>query len=167
MRLLKVNHSTQQSGFIIITTLILLIMITVLAVSLTARNSGQTQMVTNTTDSLISFQKAEGALNQAVSQLVKGNYTPSGFAQNSSGLYLLQSDKPPVWSTINWNSDAAIKSFGGLVGPEAQYIIEQLPSVVQPGQSMTRMTRIYRVTGRVVDQNGNSSVLLQTTIQMQ
>jgi len=157
----------KQQGFILITTLFLLLMLTVLAVSQTASNTSQTQIATNATDSEISFEKAEGALNEAINRMLQNNYSIDLFANNSNGLYVFDSTKSPLWETVNWEGTGVIRSFSGMSGLQANYIIEQLPSVVQPGQSMRTLTRMYRITGRAVGQNGVSSVLLQSTIQLQ
>lgn len=161
------NRKTEQ-GFILITSLVLLMMLTVLGVAQISINSTQTQVATNVTDTETSFEKTEGAVNEAINQMLDHAYTASNFSSNTNGLYLFNQSTTPIWQTVNWESGGAvIRSFSGLNGLQASYIIEQLPSVVQPGQSMRALTRIYRITGRSVGQTGNSSVLIQSTVQIQ
>jgi type IV pilus assembly protein PilX len=157
----------KQSGYILLMSLILLILLTILAVSAVALNTSQTRIAANATDSEISFEKAEGALNEAQSLLVNGTYSASNFVPNNNGLYLFDATAAPKWTTLNWNSSAVINSFQGYSGSQASYIIEQLPSVVKPGQNMSIPTQVYRVTARAVGVNGNSSVILQSTVQLQ
>ena len=165
---LTLKNRKTEKGFILITTLVLLIMLTVLGVAQISINSTQTQVATNTTDSEISFEKTEGAVNEATNQMLDHVYTASNFSSNTNGLYLFDQSATARWQTINWDSSGAvIRSFSGLNGAQASYIIEQLPSVVQPGQSMKALTRIYRITGRAVGQTGYSSVLIQSTVQIQ
>jgi type IV pilus assembly protein PilX len=141
-------------------------MLTVLGLAQVSINTTQTQIATNAADLEISFEKAEGAMNEAVNQMLANNYSTSSFINNANGLYLFDKDSPPKWQTVDWNTGAVINSFSGSTRLQAKYIIEQLPSVAQPGQNMKALTRIYRVTGRAVGQNGASSVLLQSTLQI-
>lgn len=164
----KLGVTHQQKGFILITTLVLLGMLTILGVSQISINSTQTKVAANATDSEISFEKTEGAMNEAVRKMINRTYSYDSFQNNANGLYLFNQNVAPAWQTINWDSSGAvITSFAGMSGLQAKYIIEQLPSVVKPGQNMKTSTRIYRITARAVGQNGSSSVLLQSTVQIQ
>jgi type IV pilus assembly protein PilX len=161
------SNIKKQPGFILITTLVLLGMLTILGVSQVSINSTQTKVAANTTDSEISFEKTEGAMNEAIRTMINRTYSNDSFLKNSNGLYLFKQDTAPAWKTVDWGSGAVITGFNGLSGSQAKYIIEQLPSVVKPGQNMKTTTRIYRITARALGQNGSSSVLLQSTIQIQ
>ena len=159
---------SKQSGYVLLTTLILMLMLTVLALTQVSMNSSQTRVATNATDTEITFEKTEGAMNQAINNLNNGTYLPSNFLNNNNGLYVTDPTAPPLWTTINWSSPAAvINSFQGSSGPQASYFIEQLPSVILPGQSMKSTTNFYRITARAVGATGNSAVILQTTLQIQ
>lgn len=158
----------KEKGFILITTLIFMFMLTVLALSLVSTNSTQTQIAANMSDANITFQKTEGALNQAINLILNNNYAAGNFLLNNNGLYTFNPNNAPLWETVDWtNSGAVISSFDGATGTSASYIIEQLPSVVAPGQNAGRLTRIYRVTGQASGQNPNSRVMLQATVQIQ
>ncbi|RUR06004.1 pilus assembly protein [Legionella sp. km772] len=162
------DNRKKEQGFILITTLVLLGMLTVLGVAQITINSSQTQIATNISDTETSFEKTEGAVNEAINRMLDHAYTASNFSNNNNGLYLFNQNNTPIWQTVNWDaSGAVIRSFSGLNGPQASYVIEQLPSVVQPGQNMKALTRIYRITARSVGQTGNSSVLIQSTVQIQ
>jgi type IV pilus assembly protein PilX len=162
------NHSKKQKGFILITTLVLLAMLTVLGVAQISINSTQTQVATNSTDSETSFEKTEGALNEGINKMLNNSYSMNSFVSNANGLYVFDQTATPKWKTVNWeSSDLVIRSFSGLNGLQANYIIEQLPAVAMNGQNMKRTTRFYRITGRAVGQNGVSSVLLQSILQIQ
>lgn len=154
-------------GFILITALILLMMLTILGITQISINSSQTQVATNISDIENSFEKTEGAVNEAINQMLTHSYAASNFANNSNGLYLFDQTNAPIWQGVNWNaSGAVISSFSGLNGSQASYLIEQLPSVVQPGQNMKALTKIYRITAHSFGQTGNSSVLIQSTVQI-
>lgn len=156
-----------QKGYILLLTLVMLVMLIILALALVSVNTSQTRIAGNATDLEISFEKSEGAVNQAINSLIKGTYSGSTFRQNNNGLYLFNSNTAPLWSTVNWNSsNAVIKSFQGNSGSAASYIIEQLPSVIIPGQNMKVPTQVYRITAQTVGSRGNTATLVQTTLQI-
>ncbi len=161
-----VKHGMQK-GYILLMTLILLIILTVLALTEVSLNTTQTRVAANATDSEISFEKTEGAVNQAINYLLNGTYSANSFLQKSKGLYVFDPTAAPLWRTINWSSSSAVISgFQGNSGSQASYIIERLPSVIKPGQNMKTHTYIYRITARSVGASGNAAVLLQSTIQI-
>nr|WP_237759450.1 pilus assembly protein [Legionella parisiensis] len=149
-------------------TMIFLLVLIVLALTAVSLNTTQTRIAANATDTEISLEKTEGALNEAINNLIKGTYDATNFLQNSNGLYVLNPTAPPLWSTANWSSSTSvISSFQGYSNTPASYIIEQLPSIIQPGQNMKTPTRVYRITARSIGASGNTTVMLQSTIQIQ
>jgi type IV pilus assembly protein PilX len=155
-------------GSFLIITLLLLLMLTIISVSQISFNITQTRIATNSADVQVAFQTAEGALNAAANNLLAGNYTSSGFASNSNGLYTPNFSDGPLWTTINWGTaNATITSFQGNSSGQAAYIIEQLPSVVVPGQNLNKPSQVYRITARGVGASGNPVVMLQSTVQIQ
>lgn len=165
--MMTVTLPAKQRGYILLMTLVMMVMLTGLAVTQVSSNSNLARLAGNATDSEISFAKAEGALSEASTQLIKGAYSPAKFANNGSGLYVYNPATSSLWKTVNWNSSAVISSFSGNTTTNASYIIEQLPSAIKPGQNMKRPTRIYRVTAQAARANGNSAVLLQSTVTIQ
>jgi type IV pilus assembly protein PilX len=157
----------KQEGYILLTTIVLMIMLTVLALTQVSLNTSQTRVAANFNDTEVSFEKTEGALNEAINKLISSAYTSASFLTNSNGLYLLDQSSAAKWTTVNWASSGVISSFNGGTGTQARYIIEQLPSIIQPGQNMKTPTHVYRVTARAVGASGNSSVMLQSTLQIQ
>lgn len=167
-KILRKNGARHEQGYILLLTMVLLIMLTVLALTDVSLNTTQTRIAANATDSEISLEKTEGALNDAINNLLNGTYNTNDFLKNSNGLYLLNPDNPPLWTTVNWSSTTSvISSFQGYSNTQASYIIEQLPSVIQPGQNMKTPTYVYRITARALGANGNTAVMLQSTVQIQ
>jgi type IV pilus assembly protein PilX len=162
---------SKQSGFVMLTTLIFMIMLTVLALTQVSLNTSQTRVAANQTDTEITFEKTEGAINQAINNLNNGTYLPINFLNNNNGLYMFNPNAAPLWTTINWSSaGAVINSFQGSSGPQASYIIEKLPTVSLRGQSANTSqnpTNFYRITARSLGASGNSAVVIQTTLQVQ
>ena len=165
-QLYSISQSRQQ-GYVLLTTLILMIMLTMLALTQVSLNTTQTRVATNVTDTEITFEKTEGAVNEAINNLNNGTYISASFLNNSNGLYLYNQNSAPLWKNVNWSSGSVISSFQGKAGTQASYFIEKLPSVCQPGQNCKIPTNIYRITGRGLGANGNSSVVIQTTVQTQ
>lgn len=154
----------KQRGATLILTLVFLLVLTVLAVSQISVNSLLTRIATNSGDALVAFQTAEGALSQAANLILSGTYSLSNFLANSNGLYVYNASNAPVWSTVNWSGSAVILSYQGNSSARAAFMIEQLPSVTMPGQSMSKPTLIYRVSARAVGASGNGAVILQAII---
>ncbi|MFI4962502.1 MAG: PilX N-terminal domain-containing pilus assembly protein [Legionellales bacterium] len=168
MNTLSSRPPSRQKGYVLLMTLIMLVMLTVLALTEVTLNTGQTRVAGNATDAEISFEKAEGALNQGINSIINGTYPTASFLQNANGLYILNPNAAPLWTTVNWASaSAVINSFQGGTGAQASYIIEQLPSVIQPGQNMNSPAQVYRITARSVGVSGNYAIMLQSTLQIQ
>nr|WP_241480459.1 pilus assembly protein PilX [Legionella norrlandica] len=111
------NPHSKQNGYILITTLILMIMLTVLALAQVSQNTTQTRVATNATDSEISFEKTEGAINEAINRIINSTYNPQSFLGSNNGLYIFDQNAAPLWKTINWSSSSAvINSFQGNTG---------------------------------------------------
>lgn len=157
-----------KNGSVLIITLLLMVMLTIIAVSQLSFNSTQTHIATNTADAQIAFETAAGALNDGTNNLFAGTFTTSSFLSNTKGLYNFNPNDAPYWSTVDWtNNNAVISSFQGSSLGQSAYIIEQLPSVIRPGQSMGSSTQVFRITAHAVGASGNSAVILQSTLVIQ
>lgn len=166
MNHLNYRSHAKQEGYILLMTVILLLLLTILGLNLVSLNTTQTRVASNATTSEVSFDKTEGAVNEAINYLLNGTYKASSFLKNANGFYLFDPSVAPLWTTINWQSSASITSnFQGNTTTKANYIIEQLPSVILPGQNMKTTTYIFRITA--IGTNGNASVLIQSTVQLQ
>lgn len=155
-------------GFMLISTLITLSVLTVMVLGTLAFYKTQTQIVANAADAQIAFQTAEGALNDATNKLLSGQYNHTSFASNSHGLYLFDANSASILSTINWASQSdRLASYQGNSSAEAAYVIEQLPPGITPGQNMKKPAFVYRITVYAVGPSGQSPVILQSTLQIQ
>jgi type IV pilus assembly protein PilX len=162
------SQKAKNQGYVLITSLILMVMLTVMALTQVSMNSSQTRVAANASDAEVSFEKTEGAINEAINSIINGSYNQESFMRNNNGFYLFDDSTAPLWKTIDWsNSSAVISSFQGGSGSSANYILEKLPSVIIPGQNMKVPANVYRITARSTGANGNSSVLIQSTIQIQ
>ncbi len=153
---------SSQRASVLITTMILLIMLTVLALALISLNTTQTRIATNSADAQEAYQTAEGALNLASSNLQAGNYSLSGFTANTNGLYIFNSAAAPIWTTVAWSSAiGAVQCTTCGASTKAAYIIEYLPAVNVPGYGPKHA---YRITARALGISGKSPVMLQSTV---
>jgi len=157
-----------QQGSVLILTLLLMVMLTIIAVTQVNFNSTQTHIATNTADEQVAFQTAEGALNEGINNLIAGNFPTASFLSNSNGLYYFNQNNAPIWATVDWtNTSAVILSFQGNSSAQAAYMIEQLPSVIIPGQNTSSPTQVFRITAHGVGASGSSPVTLQSTLELQ
>ncbi len=170
------KNSNREQGAAMVIALVMLLVLTLLATASARMTLMEERMTGNTQDRTIAFQAAEAGLRagEAEAQLP---ILPD-FAVNASGLY--ESAIPgntPVWKAVNWDDSSAVLSFAGMATapgmlPESssRYVIEQLPRVSTPGESLAVDTSVdeatfYRVTSRGVGVGGNAVVTLQTTFK--
>lgn len=157
----------QQTGSTLIVTLVLLFILTIIAVRAVSFNSILTRVASNSGDALVSILTTEGAINQGITDILKGTYSANRFISNTNGLYTFNPNNPAMWTSLNWtSSSAAIQGYQGDSGIKAAYIIEQLPSVTLPGQSMKKPTLVYRITARGVGASGGTPIIIQAIIQV-
>jgi type IV pilus assembly protein PilX len=158
----------KQRGSVLIVTIIMILLLTILGLGTVSLNTTQTRIATNSADVQISFQTAEGAINQANTDLIAGNYTFQEFVAGEKGLYIFDPNTTPIWKTIDWNnSDLSIPGFKGSSNEDSKVIIELLPSFTRPGQSLKSTTRVFRITVRSIGASGKSPTILQSTVQIQ
>jgi type IV pilus assembly protein PilX len=168
MKPIHLSSSPRQKGFVLITVLLLVLMLTVLAIAIVSLNTGQTRIATNSENSAVAFQTAEGALNQGVAAAVAGTFSSAPFSGNTGGYYTYVPTAAPIWTTINWSSSSAvITAFQGNSSAAAAYIVEKMPSVIKPGQDYHTPTLVYRITARGVGQSSNAVTILQTVVTFQ
>lgn len=162
MKTLSIRPVNRNHGGVLITTIILLVMLTTLSLAMVSLNTTQTRIATNSADAQVSYQTAEGALNQAAANLQAGNYSLTDFIGNANGLYTYSSNSASIWTTVNWgNASGAIQCTSCGLSPTAAYVIEYLPPVLVPG---TGPKKAYRITARAVGVGGSSPVILQANV---
>jgi type IV pilus assembly protein PilX len=161
-----------QRGFILVTALILLVVLTMLALSAFGLIGTQTKVAANSASQQLTFQAAEGALQQAQTNLLGGSYTPAQFAANSAGLYVYNPSNAAPWTTVNWASSSAVMSSNSWATSlpssiSAAYMIEMMPPVVIPGQNFANPASVYRITAYATQASGGAPVMLQSLVQIQ
>jgi type IV pilus assembly protein PilX len=165
-----------QRGAAMVIALIMLLVLTLLATASARMTLLEERMTGNTQDRNVAFQAAEAALR--FGELVAQAPTVPVFGGANGGLY-----KPaapgdePVWDALDWENAAVVHADAALDdvvedlgGATADYVVEQLPRVPTPGESLAADTTVdeaafYRVTARGVGIAGTATVTLQTTFK--
>lgn len=156
--------------------LVMLLVLTLLATASARMTLMEERMTGNTQDRNIAFQAAEAGLRAGEGE-AQVPVLPD-FAVNEKGLYTPAAPgDAPVWDGVDWTdedevliSDELADAPGQLADATASYLVEQLPRVATPGESLAADASVdeatfYRVTSRGVGVGGNATVTLQTTFK--
>lgn len=165
-----------QRGAAMVIALVMLLVLTLLATASARMTLLEERMTGNTQDRNVAFQAAEAALRSG--ELIAQAEVIPVFGGANGGLYKpADPGDAPVWEAMDWmdadavhadaDLDAVVAELGGAT---ADYIVEQLPRVPTPGESLAVDTTVdeatfYRVTARGVGVAGNAAVTLQTTFK--
>jgi type IV pilus assembly protein PilX len=165
-----------QRGAAMVIALVMLLVLTLLASASARMTLLEERMTGNTQDHNVAFQAAEAALRSG--ELVAQAANLPVFGGADGGLY-----KPadpgdmPIWVDLDWGDEDLVHADGELDeivaefgGASAEYIVEQLPRVPTPGESLAADATVdeatfYRVTAHGVGISGNARVTLQTTFK--
>ncbi len=163
-----------QRGMTLLVGLVLLMMLTVIG-TVSFRGTTMTERMTgNTVDRNVSFQSAENAGKEALTQIVAGTasaltggYYPTPFAQGGTNDFWTGGEGATVavhancagTTPFSWKSCAqAVATRYTNNASNAQYVIELLTEISSGGST----TRTYRITSRSTGGSGTSDVILQT-----
>ena len=178
-----------ERGAVLVVGLMLLMVLTILGVAAMQNALMEEKTAGNVQDSSVALQAAEAALREG-ELLLQEPVLPE--FDGTSGLYPPPSPgDPPRWMTIDWvgigddeddddddddDDDAStVRTYrgfedapGSLSRVTARYIIEELPLVRSPGESLSTDTpldnvRLYRITARGTGIRDGTVVILQST----
>lgn len=158
--------------------LVFLIVVTLIGVAIARVVTLETRLTGNVQNRNIAVQSAEATLRFAEAGLLQGIYT--SFPANSGGLYTFDPSQGTPWYTsVDWSaSSTGVLSYGGPALSSAgyartpQFVIEQMPSVALPGESIgmgtygsgTPLSSVYRITARSTGGDTTSYVMLQSIV---
>ena len=172
------NSRSAQSGVVLFVALILLLILSLIGVTAARLQTVEERMARNEDNHQLAEQAAEAALRSAEGGLFSGIYT--NFAANSNGLYELTPSAGSVASSVNWSSGTAVLPY---VGPalnsvptgaqQPKFLIENLPAVAVPGQSIndvqyaapTTPVTVYRVTAMGQGADSTSTTTIQSIVR--
>lgn len=156
--------------------LVMLLILTLLATASARMTLMEERMTGNTQDRSIAFQVAEAALRAGEEQATVP--VLPDFSVNQAGLYTPAAPgASPVWVAVDWADDNDVLVYeeladapGPLADAMATYVVEKLPKVATPGESLAVDTTIdegtfFRITSRGTGVGGNAAVTLQTTFK--
>lgn len=165
------NSIKQQQGVALVVSLLLLLAITLLAVSNMKRTTVQEQMTGNLYDRQLALQQAEAALLVA-EELLRSAPLPAGPVGliNNAGVYNLPNpllpDRWVMTQGVRWVAAPAMNN--GRANP-ASYIIEYMDDWAFPPDCDAKVTispdclqPTFRITARVPATPGRAEVTLQT-----
>lgn len=170
--LIKSQAITQQRGAVLFVSLIMLLLMTLVAITSMQTSVLEEKMAGNFKDRNMSLQAAESALRSAEKYLSDTPMLP-GFNGGTVGHYQPTSSGEARWhdSVTDW-SDAVndvITYPNSLAGIATMpfYIIEEMPPVNESGGSLEASVSLtssyYRVTTRATGGTDTAVVMLQST----
>ena len=173
---LSTNVPGRERGAAMVIALVMLLVLTLLATASARMTLMEERMTGNTQDRNIAFQAAEAGLRAGEDE-AQVPILPD-FDVNANGLYTpADPGDTPRWATVDWSdgdevliSDELADAPGLLSEATVSYIVEELPRVTTPGESLAADASVeeatfYRVTSRGVGVSGNATVTLQTTFK--
>jgi type IV pilus assembly protein PilX len=141
----------RQRGAVLFVSLIFLLVLTLLGVMLARTQTTEERMAANDANRDIALEAAGATLRFAEMNISQGNY--SAFSQNTAGLYTLDPAVGDVYSPAIWNSANGVLTYTGTplasVSAAPEFIVEQLPSVALPGNSLGACQQGYGANGCV------------------
>lgn len=162
-------HSKQQSGAVLIISLVMLLLLTLIGISGTQTSSLEERMAGNLRDKSLAFQTAESALRVAENSLTPPAPLPSFDDAGTGGFYSQTSELPTqsaLLTDLFWsNSPVATSTITGLGAGIARplYIIQDAGLSDCRGSAVGAMDcRNYRITVRATGGSANAVVILQS-----
>lgn len=174
MRKTPLGYTKQQSGVVLLVSLIMLLLLTLIGVSGSQVTGLEEKMAGNMKDRNLAFQAAEAALAAGEAATAgKPTITCPGAA---TGFYMPMdadcngtAETTPVWESaaFDWATDS-IQYTGDLkdISADPRYIIEDMGVVDCKGSATGSLgCRNYRVTARATGGTENAVVILQSIYQ--
>lgn len=175
-----------QRGSVMVLMLLILLVVTMIGVSVLRQQTAEQRIAVNANNRSVASANAEATLRYAECGLEGGcagaGWTASSFLANAAGLFTLNTalgstvtvGSPNTQAGVTWSSPGgATLAYGGpalQVAAPPQYVIEKLPPVVMPGDSMSQQqyggsggATPYQVTAFANGADATSRVVMQST----
>lgn len=177
---------SRQRGVTLMVALVMLLIITLIAVAAARTQTAEARMAANLNNRSTAIQSGEATLRYAEGQLLTAQYSASSFASDTNGLYTLDSSvTTPEYlsSSVSWtpgSSNTSVITYSSATGApslssdnlsgSATFMIERLPAVAVPGESIGMVqygsgvpsSNVYRITTVATGRDSTSSVMLQS-----
>jgi type IV pilus assembly protein PilX len=178
----NVKPNSEQRGVVLFVALILLLILSLLGVTAARMETTEERMARNEDNRQIGAQAAEAALRAAEAGLTNGLYSASQFSSNTNGFYELNAATGSVLQGLNWSAPGAAITYPDPANPmpaltslpaaaqSPKYVIENLPAVAMPGDSIDQVqyaapvspVTVYRVTANATGADSSSTTILQS-----
>lgn len=167
------NKLIKQSGAVLFVGLMMLLVMSLIAVTSMQGSTLEVRMAGNTRDSLVALQTAEAALKAGEAELDAGGLSLADFDNDGSDA-LYDNTDDELWKSISWqdvNSKRYMAFNPQNVTTEPRYIIQHISETqVAPkllvegyGQGQAGQTiQLFRVTARGTGGSDNTEVILQS-----
>ena len=170
----------RQRGIALFISLVLLLVLTIAGVSAVQTTTMEERMARNSHDSLIAFQAAEAALQQAEAWM-EGNVIGTAVfdGAGANGLWVAADfGEDDRWmDEAVWNGAQSVEVPVNLpdVAAQPRYLVEWLATVQRTENSVMMQSsytslfdriEVFRITARGVGGSANSQVFLQSTYGM-
>jgi len=164
------HTANKQQGMALTVSLIMLVLLTILAISSMKTTILDEKMAGNYKDANTAFQAAEAAIVEAERYLATTESLPA-FNGSVAGLHTASSNTESQWNTIDWDSTSGAKYItynGTLEGVseslKPKYIIEKMHRVLIPGKSLesgTKSIQYYRISTRATGNTDSARTFTQ------
>ena len=174
------GRARQQSGIVLITGLIFMVVLTLIVLALMRSATLEERMASNARDRQLALQAAEAVLRDARETLFPASgafgspidpFDPGGFTSGcGNGLCSPPAGGTPRWKTVSWTDTGATRTFAvpanysltGIASPP-RYVVEVLGA--EGGQPPKICPKIlFRVTARGVGRD-SATVFVESTIR--
>jgi len=175
--------SQKQLGVVLFIGLIILLVLSLVAVTSMQGATLEERMAGNTKDEFIAFEAAEAALEAAETLLTSGTLSLTNFnINNSDGLY--QNDTDNIQQDINWSTQAInVTGFNPTeVTTPPKFVIQRISETAPPGASRSfrdenyselgsssigNAVQLFRITARGTGGSDDTVVFLQSVFGAQ
>lgn len=178
----RLNTRSGQRGVVLFVALILLLILSLLGVTAARMQTTEERMARNEDNRQIGSQAAEAALRAAEAGLANGLYGPTQFANGTPGFYPLNPANGSVVPGLAWNTAGVAITYPDPANPmppltslptaaqSPKYVIENLPAIALPGDSIAQQqysdavpgVTVYRVTANASGADSSSTTILQS-----
>ena len=157
----------QQQGVALFVSLMLLIVMTLIGVTGMQTTVLEERMAGHYKDRNLAFQAAEATLRDAEQFLRDQTLMPT--FDGTNGFYQPVTTGVDHWDQIDWydtSQSAQYSTTMQYVAGQPRYIVEELPAIVEEGDSLevgtATTSRYYRITGRASGGTNTAVVSLQS-----
>ncbi|MES9961213.1 MAG: PilX N-terminal domain-containing pilus assembly protein [Sedimenticola sp.] len=181
-RMYMFNYSSRQSGAVLISGLLILVVLTIISISSIQTTQMEERMAANYRARTTAFEGAEAALLAAESFLTGSVSTLDAFDNDGSdGLYDNSVDR--IWENVNWTATTGTNLAVQVAGFDSAYVIEHFGTFDadqataslnidnygnEAGAGVGAVNKqLFRITARGTDTKGVGQVFIQVTYELE